>query len=124
MHADLVQAGSLREVEAWGKFDVYSSREACNVQNEIAQTRRSLTWKMANGKMFVEARLAATGSQDPDQEGGLVEPSRCVSLRSSHLQAIPLGAIRKWTLRNLDIKNAFLEADGFDRHAFLRSPEE
>ena len=37
---------------------------------------------------------------------------------------ISLSAIRKWKLWSLDIKNAFLQADGFVRVVFLHAPEE
>ena len=62
--------------------------------------------------------------QDPDLKDGLVETSGCVSLRSSHLQVISLSALQQRTLRSLDIKNAFLQADGFERDAFLHAPTE
>ena len=45
-------------------------------------------------------------------------------LRSSHLQVISLRAIRKWKLRSIDIKNAFLQADGFERDVFSHAPKE
>ena len=50
--------------------------------------------------------------------------SGCESLRSSHLQVIPKSAIRKWKLWSLNIKDAFLRADEFDRGVCLRAPEE
>ena len=55
---------------------------------------------------------------------GNVDSAACVSRRSSHLQVISLGALGKWPLWSLDIKNAFLQADGFDRGVFLRAPRE
>ena len=79
---------------------------------------------MAYGKKCVKARLVAKGFQDPDLKEGLVDTSGCVSLRSSHLQLVSLSAIRKWELWSLDIKNAFLQADGFDRDVFLHAPAE
>ena len=35
MHADLAEAGKLRELAAWGKFDVSPPREACIAQKQI-----------------------------------------------------------------------------------------
>ena len=94
------------------------------MQKQIVQTRWVLTWEMLGGKQCVEARLVAKGFQDPGLKDGLVDASGCVSLRSSHLLAVSLGAIRKWKLRSFDIKNAFLQADGFGREVFLQFPEE
>ena len=81
-----------------------------DVSKQIVQTR------------WVEARLAAKGHQDPDLREGLVDTSGCVSLRSPHLQVISLSAIKKWKLRNLDIKNAFLQEDAFARDVLIRAP--
>ena len=53
---------------------------------------------MVDGKESVEARLVATGYQDPDLKDSNVDTSGRVSLRSSHLQVISLGAIRKWKI--------------------------
>ena len=85
-------------------------------------TRWVLTWKMVEGVKTVKARLVATGYQDPDLKNGLVETSGCVSPRSSHLQVVSLAALRGRRLWSLDIKNAFLQADGFGRDVFIQSP--
>ena len=75
-----------------------------------------------DGVKSVKARLAAKGFQDPDLKEGLVETSGCVSLRSPHLRAISLSALKKWRLWSLDIKHAFLQADAFQRVVFLHAP--
>ena len=66
MHADLVREGKLRELAAWGKFDVYAQRNACHFSKKAAQTRWVLTRKMVDGEKCVKARVAAKGVQDPD----------------------------------------------------------
>ena len=66
----------------------------------------------------------AEGFQDPDMKEGLMETSGCVSLRSSHLQVVSLSAVRQRKLCSLDVKYAFLQADGFERDVFLRAPME
>ena len=124
MHADLVKAGKQRELAAWGKLDVFPPRDACKVRKQIVQRRWLLTRKMAEGKKCVKARLVAKCFQGPDLKDGLVDSSGCVSLRSSHLQVAPLSAIRQWKLWSLDVKNAFLQADGLERDVFLHAPIE
>ena len=79
---------------------------------------------MADGQKSATARLAAKVYQDPDIREGAVDTSVCVSLRSSHLQAISLRATKKWELRSLNIKDAFLRADRFTRDVFLQAPPE
>ena len=123
-HAELVQQPKNRELDAWGKFDVYESRAIGNVSKQVVHTRWVLTWKMADGQKSVEARLAAKGYQDPDLKDGLVDTSGCVSLRSSHPQVIPPCSIEEWKSRSLDGKNAFSRADGFDRDVFIQAPAE
>ena len=73
---------------------------------------------MVNGEKCVKSHLVATGFQDPDLLEGVADTSGRVSFRSSHLQVVALGAITKWELWSLDIKNAFLQEDGFDRDVF------
>ena len=62
-----------------------------------ADSRRVLTWNMADGKRDVQARLAANGYQDPDLKEGLEETSGCVSLGPSHLRAVSLSAPKNGT---------------------------
>ena len=124
MHANLATAIKPREMAARGEFDVSSPHEACKVHTQIVQTRWALTWEMVKGKKCVKARLVAKGSQDLDLMDGLVDTSGCVSLRSPHLEAVSLSAIRKWRPWSLDIKHAFSQADGFERDVFLHAPTE
>ena len=56
----------------------------------------------------VKARLVAAGNPDPDLEGGIVDGSGCVALRSSHLQVISIRALKKWNLWSLDFLDASL----------------
>ena len=70
------------------------------------------------------ARLVAKGYQDPDLRDGNVDTAGCVGRRSSNLQPISLGALRKWPIRSPRIKNAFSRPDGFDREVYLRAPSE
>ena len=70
------------------------------------------------------ARLVAKGYRNPDLRDGDVDIAGCVGRRSSNLQTISLGALKKWPIRSPRIKNAFLQADGFDRDVYLRAPSE
>ena len=124
MRADLVREGKLRGLGDWGEFDVYAQRDARHVPKKAAQTRRVLTWEMADGKECVKARLVATGFRDPDLREGIVDTSGCVCPRSSHLQVISISAIKKWKFRRLGAKHAFLQSDGFGRDVLLRAPDE
>ena len=117
-----VDAAKTRELDAWGKFQVFSPVLSGKVTKDVVDTRWVLTWKDLEGKRTVKARLVARGFQDPDLVEGLVDASSCVSLRSSHLQVISLSALKKWKLWSLDIKNAFLQADPFPRGVYLHAP--
>ena len=50
LHAELVAAAKLTELADWKKFGVFEPRKQQNVSKQIAQTRRVLTWKVADGR--------------------------------------------------------------------------
>ena len=72
----------------------------------------------------MKACRATKEYQEPNLKDGLVETSGCVGLRVSHLQVLSLGALKEWQIWSLDIKNAFLQADGSQREVFLLPPVE
>ena len=119
-----VGAAKGRELDAWSHFRAFSPCEPERCNKSVVGTRWVLTWKVADGAKTVKARLVAKGYQGPDLQDGLVETSGSASLRSSHLQVISLAALRGWKLWRIDIKNAFLQADGFGRVVFIQSPPE
>ena len=88
---------------------------------DLVDTRWVLTWNEVDGEKTVKARLAAMGYQGPHPRSDNVDIAWRVSRNSSHLQLISLGALRKWPLWSSDIKNAFLQADGFDCGVYLRA---
>ena len=120
--SDLVRKGALGELEAWGHFRVFSPEKSGTQSTDLFETRGELTWKEVDGEKTVKAQVAATGYQDSDLPMGSVDIAGCVSRRSSHLQVISLGVLMTWPLWSLDIKNAFLQADGFERKVNLRAP--
>ena len=93
-----VEAAKGRELDAWCKFQVFSSVPQTTVTKDVVETRWVLTWKDLEGERTVKARLVARGFQDPDLADGLVDPSCRVGLRSSHLQVIFLSCLKKWKL--------------------------
>ena len=119
-----VLAAKTRELDAWTQFKVFNPLEPGRCTKEVVGARWVLTRKMVEGVKTVKARLAAKGHQDPDLKEGLAETSGSVSLRSPHLQVISLAALRGWRLWSIDLKNAFLQADGFGRDVYLESPPE
>ena len=79
---------------------------------------------MADGERGVKKRSAARGHLDLDLEVGLVGTSGRARLQSSRFQAIPLSALKKWKPWSSDIRNADLQADGFNQEVYLRTPPE
>ena len=117
-------AAKQRELDTWSQFKDYNPMEPGKCGEEVVGTRWVLTWRVAGGVKTVKACLAAKGYQDPDLKDGLVETPGCVSLRSPNLEVISLAALRCWRLWVLDIKDAFLQEDGFVRDVFIQSPPE
>ena len=90
-----VEAAKGRELDAWCKFQVFSSVPQTKATKDVAETRWVLTWKDLEGKRTVKARLVARGFQGPDLADGSVDTSSCVSIRPSRLQVISLSALKK-----------------------------
>ena len=105
-------------------WPLYEPRKGREVSKQVVRARWVLTPEMADGHKSVEAGLAAKGFQDPGPQAVTADASGRVSPRLSPLQASSLCAIKKWMLWSLDVKNAFLRADGFTRDALLQAPIE
>ena len=89
---------------------------------DVADTRWVPTWKEAEGEETAKERLVATGYQDPDLKDGNVDIAGCVRVGASHVQLIPLGAVKKRRAWSSDITDAFSGAGGFVRGVFVQAP--
>lgn len=114
LRGNSIRAAKERAPARRGKFKVLKPASEGDPSKAIAHTRRALTWKMVENKKDVKARLVANGYQDPDLTNGFAETSGSGSLR----------ALKERGKRSLDIGNAFLRADGFQRDIFLLAPAE
>ena len=88
----------------------------------MVDTRRVRTREEVHGANTEKARLEAKGYQGPDLLGGNVDIAGRVGRRSSHSRLISLGALAAWKIRSVEIKSAFLQADGFGREVYVRTP--
>ena len=113
-----------RELNASEQLKVFKTLQGRRNSKSFVDTRWALTWKTVHGKKDVRARLAAKGYQGPDLRAWCVGASGRVSLRSSRLQGMPLGASKKLEIRISDVKYALLRADGFGREVIVRAPGE
>ena len=111
-----------RQLVAWKGFKVFRPGEEDALSKAVVDTRWVLTWKMVGSKEDVKARPVAKGSQDPDPEEGSVGTPVCDCPCSPHLLVLALGALRKLGIWSPEIKNPFLQADGFQRDVWLRAP--
>ena len=121
MHAGLALKAQGRKLDAWAQLKVQSPPQIGTPTKDVLDISRAPTWKEVDGKKTVQARMLAKEHQDPDLRDGNVEIAGCVSRRPLHLQSISLRASKEWGIRSLDIKNAFLQADGFGREANVRA---
>ena len=115
VRADPAREARGRELEVWEQFKVSSAARLSARSRGMVDTRSALTWKEVGGVKTAKARLVAKGYQDPDLRNGNVDIAGRVSRRSPHFQLMSLGALNKWSIWSLDFKNAFRQADGFDR---------
>ena len=121
-YVDPAQEANVKELGAWRNSGVLKQFQERAVSKKIVQTKWVRTYKMMEGTKSIDTRMVAKGYQDPALKKGLVDTSGCVSLRSPHLRAISLRAVKKWKIWRLEIENAFLRAAGFNRAVFLRAP--
>ena len=103
------------ELGAWERPKVSPPGNLSAESKDLVDTRWALTLEGVVGRKRPKLVCWLMGFQDPDLRDGNVDFAGCVSRRSPHLRLISLGALGKWPLRSLDIKNAFLQADGFGR---------
>ena len=120
--ADPVDKAKARELEAREHFKVSPPKKSGAESEHQVGTRSELAWKEVGGEKTAKVRSVARRYQDRDLRMVNVDIAGRVSRRSSHLQATSLGASKKWPLWSLDIRNAFLEADGLGREVHLRGP--
>ena len=73
-HKGLVSAAAARELGAWKKLKVFRSVNRRRPSKSVVDTRRALTWKMAEGKKNAQTRLAKKGYMYTDLKDGLIEP--------------------------------------------------
>ena len=85
MHAGIVREAEVKELDAWKSFGVSILLGSGNFGESAIDTRWVLARKMVEGAKTAEARQAAKSFQNPNLQGGVVDTSRCVSSRSSHL---------------------------------------
>ena len=120
-HADLARAAKSKELDAWKSAGVFKLLKARVSRESAVGTRRVFTRKSVEDVKTVKARLVARGFQDHDLKAGIVDTSRCVSLRPASLQVSPLAALKKRKLWSLAVKNACLFASVLSRVVFLRA---
>ena len=121
-HADFAKKAKARELEAWEQVKGSPPVNVGAQFSDMVNTRWALIWTEVDGVQTVKARLVAKGYRDSNLRTGDVDIAGCVSRRSSQLQLISLVALMNWPPWSLDIANAFLRADGFDREVYLRAP--
>ena len=93
LHVDLVRGAKEKELNAWTQFKVFKPRREGRNAKAVLNAMWELTWKMIGGRKNAKAHLVAMGHQDPDPREGAVDSTGCVSMRSSHMQAISLGGM-------------------------------
>lgn len=113
---EYIQDAKAKELRAWKDNSVYE--ECQSVSNDPISLRWVITEKI-DGKCHVKARLVARGFESFDQ--------RCDSPTCSKENIRLVFAIissNGWSLRSLDIKEAFLQGDMIDRNVFVVPPKE
>ena len=89
---------------------------------DVVDTRWVSTWKEVEERKTEKARLVAEGRRDPEFRDGDGDNAGLVNRRPSHSQLVSLGALGTRNIWSLDIKNAVIQADGFDREVYERAP--
>ena len=91
LRGGLMSTADERELNDWKTLKVFQPFNGFTPSKLTVDARRALTWKLADGEKDVEARWVATGYQKLYPKDGSADTYFCVSLRSSHIRAAPLG---------------------------------
>ena len=119
LRGDMARGAEVEELDARNQFKVFERFKKGDISKAVVRSRLAVLLKIAGGRSCVKARLAAKGCRRPDLKDG--PDLKDVSLPSPHLQVISPGAIKKWGIWRLDIKNALRQADGLDWDTCFRA---
>ena len=61
VHVKLARDAKTKELDAGKQFKVPNSLQAGSISDSVVSTRWALTWRMADGKNSVKARVVAKG---------------------------------------------------------------
>ena len=114
-HGALVRGAKDRDLGDWGKFTVFEPARLEKPPKGDRGYALGIHMEFGRRQTGRESSLGGQRREDPNLKTDLVETSGCVRLRSSPLQSMSLSAPGGWKLWSLVTKNAFLQADGFER---------
>ena len=107
------------ELAKWGKRKAYTPVHANTVPKQANIIGSHVIYKRKLD-MTPKARIVPWGHRDKDKDY-LRGDAPSVSLEVLRL-VLSLVAEHRWTVAQMDIETAFLQALGFDRQVFVRPP--
>ena len=114
---DVIEA-KLRELESWKLNDVYHPVE--NTGQQLMSLRWVLKPKVIENRQSMKARLVARGFEET--VNFRTDSPTC--LHSSVRVVLAIISSKKWTLKSLDYKTAFLQGNPISRELYVKPPKE
>lgn len=110
-----------RELESWKENDAFIRVPYSSIPRDANIIGSHTIFKRKDDRS-VKARIVPWGHRDNERED-LRSDSPCVNLDIFRL-VLSFAAEFKWTIAQMDVKTAFLQALGFDRKVFVKPPKE
>ena len=107
-----------REFQSWKDNDVYE--EVPNNGQKTVSLRWVLTDKIKDGKKICKARLVARGFE----ERNVIDKDAPTCAAEGLRLCLTIMAMKRWKVKTLDVKTAYLQGESIERELFVRPPKE
>lgn len=114
---EIIEA-KMRELEIWKEQGVYEEIEQNT--NKLIGLKWVVKPKIINGKESYKARLVAKGYQDESE----VRKDSPTCSKDAIRFSLAVMATKKWQLKSIDVKCAFLQGNEIDRKIYVHPPKE
>ena len=107
-----------KEFQSWKVNDVYE--EVPEMGQKTISLRWVITDKIKDGKKICKARLVARGYEEKD----IIDKDAPTCAAEGLRLCLTIMAMKRWKVKTLDVKTAYLQGESIDRELFVKPPKE